>query len=456
VVAANIQDRSDTADIEIDQGEPLAIFYSTLPNAAFLIDGHWQIPASIGAGWLRIGFRQHVTSPKIGAILRVEDCDHALVCSLPDQLAGQFSRKVWGRWTRVTDFVYENDPEKFRAHIETVHSFVRRPYWAHVGEEAFDIIGVIYPEEVRRRENADGWIFSRKTGRLKKRDIGFPKVEQTGQALVKAQRSGLEDFQTRNSVAATLAAKKVAVFGLGCVGGPLALELAKLGSSLILIDPDEVELAPTIRWPLGFEYLGWNKAKAFRHFIAKQWPYSNIEARDIRAGSEYETDQEIIRQADLVIDATAEIGVQRYLNDFCTALGKPLIIISTTPGGWGGRIALFGPSRAHDPCRTCLWHYEQDGTVAEPPSDPNGTFQPQGCGDITFYACSSDTAEISLAGARLAISTLSDGTTGIYPKISWNIGTLFLRSSEGDLIGPKLKGLSLPPHPACPNHGTSS
>ena len=451
LIAANTFDRDQTAELEVDQGEPLAVFYSVKPGAAFLVDGSWSIPENLAGGWLRIGFR-HRKKPKIGAIVRVEDFDHNPVCSLPTSLAKQFSEEIWGRWTRVPEFVREDDPEKFRRCLEAVNSRIRKPYWVPLDDEVVDIIGVIYPEEVQRRGTTDGWVFWRRTGKRKKGGNGLLKIEPTATTLIKAQRSGKADYHARNPHATMAATKRVAVIGLGCIGGPLALELAKIGCSLSLIDADEVEVGPTVRWPVGLEYTGWNKAKALQHFIGRHWPYTDVEAQAIKIGADHDADDAIIRESDLIIDATAEIGVQRYLSDSCSALCKPLIIVATTPGGWGGRIARLGPCREKHPCRVCLWHYEYDGTVSEPPSDPNGTFQPKGCGDISFHACAVDTCEVSLAGARLALSTLLEGSDGAYPVTSWNIGTILLRSSNGELIGPKLETWQLPPHPACRNH----
>jgi len=165
-----------------------------------------------------------------------------------------------------------------------------------------------------------------------------------------------------------------------------------------------------------------------------------------------ELDEQALSGVDLVVDASAELGVQRYISDLSAEISKPVVMVSTTPGGWGGRIARFLPDRKKEPCHTCLCFFEIENYVTLPPVDPKGTFQPIGCGDITFQASGVDTSEISLAGARLVFSTLGECAEGAYPQTWWNVATLSLRDSEGALIEPKLETWRLGPHPKCTNH----
>jgi hypothetical protein len=241
-------------------------------------------------------------------------------------------------------------------------------------------------------------------------------------------------------------------FVLGCVGAALVLELAKVGTQLVLVDDDEVEFSASVRWPLGFEYIGWAKSKALAHFIGRQWPYCRVKPYVLAIGGDTEKDSGIVADVDLVVDGTAELGVQRYLGDIAAKCGKPVIEVSTTPGGWGGRLARYLPSRKTEPCRTCLWFYEAQKHLTTPPENLNGRFQPLGCGDVSFQGLSADTTEISVAGARLVFSTLSEGTLGGYPSTWWNVATLLLRSPEGLLIEPRLDTWRLEPHAKCRNH----
>ena len=296
----------------------------------------------------------------------------------------------------------------------------------------------------------DGWVFLVSMGR--KNGKHSSRVETIGTYLVRSERAGSAESAARIPQLANLPQKRVTVIGLGCVGAVIALELAKTGCALCLVDDDEVELAAAVRWPLGIEYLGWEKSEALRHHAMNQWPWAKIESRSHHVGTDYGQDRTIVEASDVVIDATAEIGIQRYLGDLCAASGKPLVIVSSTPGGWGGRIARFFPSRSKAACPVCLWLYEQDKIVTIPPADPLGMFQPIGCRDISFYAPSADTTEISLAATRLAISTLLEGVEGGYPSVPWNFATLVLRCPTGEFIGPKLETWTLPPHSLCQNH----
>jgi molybdopterin/thiamine biosynthesis adenylyltransferase len=417
-----------------------------------LIDSSWKIPKETDGGWLRIGLRHLTTSKMLGAVLRVENKNREQLCSLEEAIADRFTQQFWGRWLRMPGFVRENDSDKFDQVISYASHGFASAFWGYRGEPCLDVIGVIFPEEVRRCEFHDGWVFLRRNGKRPGKRKVLPTPLRAGASLVRAQRCGRTEISSRAPDVAFARSKKVAVVGLGCVGAPLALELAKVGVQLVLVDDDEVEFAPAVRWPLGLDYLGWAKSKALADFIGKQWPYCGVQPHIGAIGRNRAADTEIITGVDLVVDGTAELGVQRYVGDLAAECGKPVIEVSTTPGGWGGRLARFLPTRDTEPCRVCLFFYEEESYLTIPPADPNGRFQPLGCGDISFHALSADTTEISLAGARLVFSTLAEGALGAYPVTWWNVATLWLRSTEGVLIEPRLETWHLTPHPKCPNH----
>ncbi len=378
--------------------------------------------------------------------------DHETLCRLDDVFASRFPQQFWGRWGRVRDFVQENNTDKFKQALASTNNRFAHPYWGFRGELCLDITGVVFPGEVRRLQLRDGWIFLRQIGRVPIKRANIPKPESIATSFIQAQRCGKDELSSRTPEISFASTKTICVIGLGCIGATLALELAKNGFQLVLVDDDEVEFGPTVRWPLGFQYLGWPKAEALADFIAKQWPHCRALPKVHDVGKDQEVDSQLIVDVDLVLDATAELGVQRYLSDLAAVSQKPLIMISGTPGGWGGRIARFLPTRETEPCRMCLDLYEADHELTLPPADPRGAFQPVGCGDISFHAVSADTSEISLSGARLVLSTLSAGVEEAYPSVWWNVGTLSLRSSDGKLIEPKFETWHLAPHPQCRNH----
>lgn len=74
-------------------------------------------------------------------------------------------------------------------------------------------------------------------------------------------RAGEADLSTRVPAVRILRDRKVAVVGVGAVGAPLAVELARIGCRKIhLLDYDVVEPGNSIRWPLGAS--AWGRGKS--------------------------------------------------------------------------------------------------------------------------------------------------------------------------------------------------
>src|SRR6266705_1979637 len=91
--------------------------------------------------------------------------------------------------------------------------------------------------------------------------------------LIRANRYGEKDRQVRAPELNCLASRSVGVFGLGCVGAPSAMELARAGvSRLWLVDRDMVDPATALRWPLGITAAGIPKSHALAEFIHSNYP----------------------------------------------------------------------------------------------------------------------------------------------------------------------------------------
>jgi tRNA A37 threonylcarbamoyladenosine dehydratase len=79
--------------------------------------------------------------------------------------------------------------------------------------------------------------------------------------------------------------KKVSVVGLGCIGAPVAVELSKAGcGTLVLVDSDLSEPGQTIRWPVGLQLAGQNKADGLATFIEENWTYTRVEPLKTKVG----------------------------------------------------------------------------------------------------------------------------------------------------------------------------
>lgn len=157
---------------------------------------------------------------------------------------------------------------------------------------------------------------------------------------------------------------------------------------------------------------------------------------------------ELLEGVDLLYDATAEVGIQYLLSDLARSRKIAYVSVSTTPGAWGGRVArvLVGPSKA---CWMCLQIAEQNAVISRPSGDSRELVQPAGCAAPTFTGAGFDITEVSLAGVRLSVATLCAGSASAYPDFDWNVGTLFLRDAEGQVIAPRWETFNVEPQPSC-------
>lgn len=253
--------------------------------------------------------------------------------------------------------------------------------------------------------------------------------------------------------------KSIAVFGVGCLGSTSVLEFARAGiGDLRLIDHDFVDPATMGRWPLGLIEAGRNKVYAIADFLKKNYPATQIKpyfhhVGAVRGTSNSESDNSFIEKsvsdASLIYDATTEIGVQHYLSTLARNLEIPYIAVTGTYGAWGGTILSIIPGQTQG-CWMCYRYACNDGTIQEPPSDPQGKVQPRGCGEVTFTGAGFDMAEISLAGVRMAVSTLCNRHQDGYPSSPWDVLTIVFRDESGQLVVPRFTDYRLESHPKCP------
>lgn len=234
------------------------------------------------------------------------------------------------------------------------------------------------------------------------------------------------------------------------------LEFARAGiGNLRILDYDFVEPGSTVRWPLGLSQVGRFKTDSLRRFIEAEYPYTQVQSWTHRIGGtpdsgpgDIEVVKEITAGANLIYDATAEIGLQFLLSQVSRQLGLPYIGISATAGGWGGRVVRVPPSG----CWACFQRQLQEGTIPVPPAAESGWVEPQGCNSPTFTGAGFDTAQVSMMGVRVAVSSLCQDTERAYPTINWDVAVLSLRAPDGAAIAPKWEVFTLQRHPSCGNH----
>lgn len=307
------------------------------------------------------------------------------------------------------------------------------------------LVCLIFPEEIAKGEMGWGWMFVSQG----KRRIGRGATHQV-QLNVPIQSIANEDVQLRIPDSAGFQEKTISVIGLGTLGALSAIEIAKNGAKkLILMDFDKVDTTSSVRWPLGYKYVGQQKTVALKNFLKENFPKVEVEILIHRIGSlhdAFRNENEKIEQflnTDFVFDSSAEEGVNHFLSQLCRKKDIPYIMIEGRRGGWGGVIARVLPVQ-NKGCWMCLQHALYDGTITPPPDDSRGGIQAKGCGDISFTGSSFDMYNISLAGVKLLAQTLN----GIEP--GYDVGIMSMVDENEKPVLPRWEPYDLQIHPKCP------
>lgn len=447
---------NEAASAAADSGhvEPYVGYFSYAEGAAVRVGDTTAALSGVDGGTMTLVLDQGgIPEVMRGTVTELREARGQILWSAPGTVVERYSRGVHPRievpWVRLSEVPGESRAEAvLKAVRDTVPAVA--PSWQQVGGGAeVSVVAAVFEDAVRPFERGDAWLFvvrGRKpappqTGRAR------PPRPTVGPYLARAFRSDRRSMTERVPSLAELSGKKVVLFGAGGVGGPLAIEFAKAGTgTLAIVDKDAADPGIAARWPLGFQYAGHDKAPALADFIRWQWPHSTVVhvngyvGRPRMGGGgdpQWKSMHDLLHDADLVIDATAEIGVAYYLSDLTREMRLPLLIASTTEGGWGGRVIHLGTDD-DAPCWYCIEAHTEDGTLPTPPSDPDaarGNVHPAGCTTTTFTAAGFDVASVSLGAMRLAGSLLASDADGGYPPANWNVTIYSFRDAATTLPG---------------------
>ena len=158
--------------------------------------------------------------------------------------------------------------------------------------------------------------------------------------------------------AASLAAARVLVVGVGALGAPAARVLAEAGvGTLGLIDPDLVEVSNLHRQPLYTdEDIGRAKVEVAAERLHALAPALRVDTWRARFGA---ADAHLLRGFDVVLDGTDSIAAKFIVNDAAVAAGVPLV----HAGVLGFRAQLLTVLPGRSACFRCVFE------EAPPPGD---------------------------------------------------------------------------------------
>lgn len=474
VLEAGSADPEDRAsDLEEHQGEPFVDYYSYKENCILLVDGSWTLPDDNEWGILEVAVLDAQPSADAirGAVLRVLDSNGKVLVTAAPEILSRFSKNQTerGLWIQL-DEPYRKDSSAELAKMarQRVGQRARRSYFDVKGGR-LQLIGAVFPDEHQYEEIGTSWVFVRRfeprppKGRKRRRRSSRNQTSggvTSTHAFIREGRFGPHDFAQRLPWFSQLQEMKVALFGVGCVGAPVAAELVKAGvDELKIVDQDYVDPATLIRWLYGLYGAGKDKVAVLHEVFNSNFPYTQVHGLKMHVGaprtfsgaagspgqSQGEILSEFVGDCDLIIDCTAEIGIHFYLSDFARQHNLPFIVASGTHGAWGGYVARLTEDTG---CWACLEHAldPQKGQIPLPPEDPGGEVQPAGCGDPTFTGAHFEMQQLSMETVRMAVSTLCDTT---YGALDWDMQVLSLRSNDGAPIPPRWEKFEIRPHQGC-------
>lgn len=475
------QQEPDGAGLEVPQPEPFTAWYDYWPAGAFVVDGSWDLSGVEGGTFTYVLLRARPSAPTreqeqlVGVVVEVRDVDGTIVASADETLRRRFVElpQHEGQWGRLPE-PFSLDPAKARRQLRRSHDHLRHAHAEALGEPGrlprLEVVAGVFPIEASHRgPSADAWSFVVTVHPPENRHERRAKGNATagrGPQHVAGLRGGRDDLAVRIPELAGLGTKTLAVFGVGGIGAPSAIELARGGSGrLCLIDHDRAEPEISVRYPVGYPEAGRPKVLALGEFIVAHQPLVELDAHGLRLGAvrvdgEGRPQQELLGElldgVDLIYDATGDHGVALYLCDLAFTLGVPYVNVSTSLGAWGGRVAVFRPEGG--PCFECLLAHLRDQEAQQtvpveerlaPPADPDGQRRPVGCADATFTGAGFDVAAVAMAGVRLAVSVLLEGEKQGYPPVDWNVAVMRFRDEHGRALAGEAFHRTVARHPDC-------
>lgn len=461
-ISAGAMSPDEVSAKEDHVGEPVSSFLNYAPNCAIIVPDQTP-PTDVEFGRMTLVTRLapvgNSEGPSIrGVVQTIADIGQKRLVQFSTSIPS-FSSRMAGFWLRLAERpTIDSDMEKRLTELLSakVPAFAAALRSARRGQ--YLIAGFVYPDEVSWRSTADDWFFM---AIQVKQNAKGNRPQALLAYFIRADWGGEDAWMRRAPTLLPLRRKSALVIGLGSLGSPVAVHLARAGiSRLHLVDFDHLQVGNTLRWALGWQYAGLQKTKALSEFLASEYPFTIVNSTEIRLGaplfpetpfSDYEAICSLVKETDLVIDASANQRVSHFVADLARELGKPYLWLTTTPGGAGGVVGRVVPTRTPG-CWHCFQHGLADGTIRQPADTGAIDIQPAGCSQPTFFGAGVDSDEIALLAARLAIATLCGGQADGFPDFEWDVAVGDLNRG-GVSIAPEWTPYVLHPNTSCRSCG---
>jgi len=452
------------AQTEDHVGEPLSSFLPYVPESAVIVPDETP-PADVSSGRLSLFLR---TTPAgwlgqcfVNGVVGSIDDMHGQPLVLFKKSIPSFDRPARGFWLRLNErptvSTFESAGIDLFKLVEGKLAPLTKAIQTAKRDEVF-VVGLTYRDEVSWRHSADDWVFLaiqvvRETKRSRRAEIR--------PHFVRADWGGEKAWLRRAPFLMPLRKKTALVVGLGSLGSPVVLQLARAGiGGLRLVDDDNLQVGNTVRWAMGWQYAGFQKLSALVSHVATDYPYTTIRSfNHMRIGalpnppagqpSQYDILKQLVTESDIVIDAAASHRVSHFLADLARELVKPYLWLTTTHGAAGGVVGRLQPSKKMG-CWHCFQRGLTDGSIRLPADAGTDEVQPGGCSQPTFIGAGIDSDAVANQAARLAVATLCSGEEGGYPDFAWDVAVADLQRG-GLSIAPEWTPYDLAARQDCPD-----
>lgn len=443
-------DPDEMRKAEAPQGEPASHYFRTAAGAVIFVPAAMlELPPEARVGSGRIAFATfEPPNVRVRGVIRqlVEKRGSRKTRTLATadpELESRFNgREIPFRWVRLEGLPDANRPIALLEAIDSAQPGFGSPPQEHVSGGSIGISAGVFREEVRQGEFEDTWLFV----------VQYESEGQNGRYALKGERYSRQDLSERLPQYVRLQDKTVALTGLGALGGELAIGFAKAGlGTLRGLDSDVVEAGTTSRWVGGLTAVSHGKTEYLRERILYDYPFTTFEPFNVRLGGtagslgsrdETELDQigTLLDGVDLLVDATAEIGIQQALAALADDQEIRQIYVSATEGARGGLVAKLVPGSGG--CWMCLQLAIEDGSIPIPTHNEPPSLQPRGCSSLTYRGAGFDLEPVVAQGLRCATATLSTSATEDHSVV-------FVCSLDEQLHPPAWSTYSLEEHPQC-------
>lgn len=274
------------------------------------------------------------------------------------------------------------------------------------GENVEGILSLGYPSGNGKEQ----WLFLRCNLGSKAKTTQWSQVSTLRKIIVSSFETaevGKHALMRRTGyVARQIEGRRVLIFGQGAIGGTITLLLAKAGlQHLRIVDSDTLRPGNSVRHVGGLLFVGHDKALVSQIEALGHAPDCSIVVNDITWDPVKL--QEWVQEADVVVDATANIAFSLLLNKICLDARRSGVYVAAHRRAAIGRIRIVRPGQ--DACLTCYesgYRYSKDYPVI--PVGDEGTFIEEGCGVPTVEASAIDVEYVANWGARAVLYLLQN------------------------------------------------